>query len=147
MSNEQPADLTQLQRHRLALLELCACFIGEIRRQYLVSRFGIQSASASRDQGIYKGLGPSNIDYDPKGKSYVLGPDFRPVFNSPGAGAVVADAGFWRWYADAAQGVGGEREPVTAHASGSGCAGERDPYDSPGVSTRHRVPLHLQRPH
>ena len=50
----------------------------EIRRQDLVTRFGIQSAAASRDLALYKELAPSNIDYDPKGKSYVLGPDFRP---------------------------------------------------------------------
>jgi len=83
MSNEQPADLTQPQRHRLGFVKLRVRFIGEIRRQYLVSRFAIQSASASRDQATYKGLAPSNIDYDPKGKSYVLGPDFLPVFDFP----------------------------------------------------------------
>lgn len=30
---------------------------------------------------MYKELAPSNIDYDPKGKPYVLGPDIRPVFD------------------------------------------------------------------
>ena len=83
MSNEQLAELTQPQRDRLAFVELRVRFIGEIRRQDLVSRFGIQSAAASRDLALYKELAPGNIDYDSKGKSYVLGPDFRPVFNSP----------------------------------------------------------------
>jgi predicted DNA-binding transcriptional regulator YafY len=81
MSKEQLADLTQPQRDRLALVELRVRFIGEIRRQDLVSRFGIQSAAASRDLALYKDLAPGNIDYDSKGKSYVLGPDFRPVFD------------------------------------------------------------------
>ena len=58
-------------------------FIGEIRRQDLVNRFGIQSAAATRDLGLYKELAPGNIDYDSKGKSYVLEPDFRPVFHFP----------------------------------------------------------------
>jgi hypothetical protein len=83
MSNEQLADLTQPQRDRLAFVELRVRFIGEIRRQDLVTRFGIQSAAASRDLALYKELAPGNIDYDSKGKSYILGPDFRPVFDFP----------------------------------------------------------------
>lgn len=83
MSNELLTDLTQPQRDRLAFVELRVRFIGEIRRQDLVSRFGIQSAAATRDLALYKEMAPGNIDYDAKGKSYVLGPDFRPVFDSP----------------------------------------------------------------
>lgn len=83
MFHHQLADLTQPQRDRLAFVELRVRFIGEIRRQDLVSRFGIQSAAATRDLALYKDLVPGNIDYDPKGKSYVLGPDFRPVFDFP----------------------------------------------------------------
>lgn len=83
MSNEQLSELTQPQRDRLAFVELRVRFIGEIRRQDLVTRFGIQSAAASRDLALYKELAPNNIDYDPKGKSYILGPYFRPVFDFP----------------------------------------------------------------
>ena len=83
MSNEQLADLTQPQRDRLAFVELRVRFIGEIRRQDLVTRFGIQSAAASRDLALYKDLASGNIDYDSKGKSYVLGPSFQPVFDFP----------------------------------------------------------------
>jgi hypothetical protein len=83
MSNEQLADLTQPQRDRLAFVELRVRFIGEIRRQDLVTRFGIQSAAASRDLALYKELAPGNIDYDPRGKSYVLGANFRPFFDFP----------------------------------------------------------------
>lgn len=83
MSKEQLSDLTQTQRDRLAFVELRVRFIGEIRRQDLVSRFGIQSAAATRDLALYKDLAPGNIDYDAKGKSYVLGADFLPVFDFP----------------------------------------------------------------
>lgn len=83
MTSEQLADLTQPQRDRLAFVELRVRFIGEIRRQDLVSRFGIQSAAATRDLALYKDLAPGNIDYDAKGKSYVLGADFQPIFNFP----------------------------------------------------------------
>jgi hypothetical protein len=83
MSNELLTDLTQPQRDRLVFVELRVRFIGEIRRQDLVSRFGIQSAAATRDLALYKELASGNIDYDSKGKSYVLGPDFHPVFDFP----------------------------------------------------------------
>lgn len=81
MTNEHLADLTQPQRDRLAFVELRVRFIGGIRRQDLVSRFGIQSAAASRDLALYKALAPGNIDYDPKAKSYVTGRSFQPLFN------------------------------------------------------------------
>lgn len=83
MPNPQLADFTQPQRDRLAFVELRVRFTGEIRRQDLVTRFGIQSAAASRDLALYKELAPGNIDYDTRGKSYVLGPDFHPLFDFP----------------------------------------------------------------
>ncbi|HHL2449333.1 TPA: WYL domain-containing protein [Pseudomonas aeruginosa] len=83
MSITQLADLTQPQRDRLAFVELRIRFIGEIRRQDLVSRFGIQSAAATRDLALYKEIAPGNIDYDAKAKAYGLGTNFRPVFDFP----------------------------------------------------------------
>jgi hypothetical protein len=83
MLNDQLVDLTQPQRDRLAFVELRVRFTGEIRRQDLVSRFGIQSAAATRDLALYKECAPGNIDYDAKAKSYVLGSEFRPVFAFP----------------------------------------------------------------
>jgi hypothetical protein len=74
--------MTQSQRDRLAFVELRLRFIGEIRRQDLVARFGIQAA-ATRDIGQYKELGPRNLDYDTKSKVYVRGEWFRPVFDFP----------------------------------------------------------------
>ena len=62
MSNKQLDDLPQPQRNRLAFVELRVRFIGDIRRQDLVSRFGIQSAAATRDLAIYKELAPGNIE-------------------------------------------------------------------------------------
>ena len=83
VSNDRLEQLTQPQRDRLAFIELRVRFVGEIRRQDLVARFGIQSAAATRDLALYKELSPGNIDYDPKGKAYILGPDFRTIFNFP----------------------------------------------------------------
>lgn len=81
MLNQQLSDLTQPQRDRLAFVELRIRFIGEIRRQDLVVRFGIQSAAASRDLALYKELAPDNIRYDARGKFYVPGPNFQPFFD------------------------------------------------------------------
>ncbi|WP_323162884.1 WYL domain-containing protein [Stenotrophomonas maltophilia] len=81
MQDEPLSELTQPQRDRLAFVELRLRFIGEIRRQDLMTRFAIQSAAASRDLALYKEMAPGNLDYDPKGKSYVLGPAFHPVFD------------------------------------------------------------------
>jgi hypothetical protein len=83
MSSVQLSEMTQSQRDRLAFVELRLRFIGEIRRQDLVARFGIQAAAATRDLGQYKELGPRNMDYDTKGKVYVRGEWFRPVFDFP----------------------------------------------------------------
>ena len=55
MSNEQLAELTQPQRDRLAFVELRVRFIGEIRRQDLVTRFGIQSAAQAHQAGALAG--------------------------------------------------------------------------------------------
>lgn len=83
MSRVQLSEMTQSQRDRVAFVELRLRFIGEIRRQDLVARFGIQAAAATRDLGQYKELGPRNMDYDTKGKVYVRGEWFRPVFDFP----------------------------------------------------------------
>lgn len=81
MSKDQLAQFSLPQRDRLAFIELRVRFLGDIRRQDLVARFGIQSAAATRDLAIYKDLASGNLDYDPRGKSYVLGANFEPVFD------------------------------------------------------------------
>jgi len=83
MSTDRLQDLGHAQRDRMAYIELRLWFVGEIRRQDLASRFGIQSAAASRDLALYKELAPGNIDYDSKAKTYVLGPNFRAIFDFP----------------------------------------------------------------
>lgn len=80
MSSTQLSEMTQTQRDRLAFIELRLRFLGEIRRQDLVTRFGIQAAAATRDIGQYKDIAPRNLDYDTKGKVYVRSDWFRPVF-------------------------------------------------------------------
>lgn len=80
MSIDELSDLTQPQRDRLAFTELRLRFVGEIRRQDLVTRFGIQSAAATRDIAQYRDLALRNLDYDTKNKVYVRAEWFRPLF-------------------------------------------------------------------
>ena len=80
MTNKPVTELTKAQRDRLAFIEMRLWFLGEIRRQVLIERFGIQSAAATRDLTLYRALAPGNIDYDGKAKVYVTGSRFSPLF-------------------------------------------------------------------
>ena len=77
------ADLTRPQRDRLAFLELRARFIGEIGRQDLVARFGIQTAAASRDLALYRAIAPGNSEYDTKARTYIGAEAYKPIFDFP----------------------------------------------------------------
>jgi len=83
MNAESLAQLPVPQRDRLKHVELRLRFLGEVRRPDLMQRFGIQSAAASRDLALYKDLAPSNIDYDSRGKRYLLGAHFAALFATP----------------------------------------------------------------
>jgi len=78
--SEQLSSLSQSQRDRLAFVELRLWFVGDIRRQDIVDRFGVKSAAASRDLALYKELAPFNIEYDAKAKAYVYQPSFMAIF-------------------------------------------------------------------
>lgn len=80
MNNHMLSELNQAQLDRLRYVELRLRFLGEVQRADLTTRFGIQSAAASRDMALYKDLASDNIDYDRSTKRYVLGTDFRPLF-------------------------------------------------------------------
>ncbi len=77
------SEWAQPQRDRLAFIELRLRFLGEVQRQDLVDRFGVQTAAATRDFSIYKEMAPENMFYDSKGKSYRIGEQFKPCFDFP----------------------------------------------------------------
>lgn len=85
MEVDPTAELPRSQRDRLKHIELRLRFLGEVRRPDLMQRFGIQSAAASRDLALYKELAPENIDYESRGKRYLLGTRFAPLFPVPSA--------------------------------------------------------------
>lgn len=73
--------LSQTQRDRLAFIELKLRFMGSIRRNDLITRFGVQEAAATRDIALYKSLAADNIQYDTKAKTYQIGKSFQPLFD------------------------------------------------------------------
>lgn len=83
MDLESLAHLSLAQKDRLKHIELRLRFLGEVRRPDLMQRFSIQSAAASRDLALYKELAPDNIDYESRGKRYLLGAKFVPLFPVP----------------------------------------------------------------
>ena len=71
---------SQIQRERLAFLELRAFFTGELRRSDIETRFGIKPAASSRDLALYKELAPENLLYDLARRCYRPSANFSPVF-------------------------------------------------------------------
>lgn len=73
--------LSHAQRNRLAYIEQKLWFVGDMRRQDLVDRFGVQTAAATRDLSVYRDLAPGNLTYDGRARIYVLGANFSPLFD------------------------------------------------------------------
>lgn len=72
-------ELTQTQRERLAYVDFCLYFHGEVSRGDLERRFGISVAAASRDLACYRQLAPENMAYDGSEKVYRIEKTFQPV--------------------------------------------------------------------
>jgi WYL domain len=72
--------LSQAQRERLAYIEFRLYFLGEARRQDLIQRFGVAPAAATRDFAQYREIAPSNISFEGKTKSYIVGSECVPIF-------------------------------------------------------------------
>jgi predicted DNA-binding transcriptional regulator YafY len=83
MSKEYESEYPRTQRDRLAYIELRLRFVGDIRRQDIIARFGIQSAAATRDLALYRELAPKNLKYDTKEKVYLYDEGFQPLFAFP----------------------------------------------------------------
>lgn len=73
-------EMAQVQRERLAYLELRVYFTGELGRGDIETRFGVKPAAASRDISAYRKLAATNLVYDKVRRCYRPGPTFKPVF-------------------------------------------------------------------
>lgn len=86
----QLSQVNQTQQERLSHIDFRVCFLGEINRADLVSRFGIKEAAATRDIAAYRDLAPNNLEYDTKAKTYQRSVQFKPLFQYPPAQALAA---------------------------------------------------------
>lgn len=76
-------DLSQLnyaQKERLAFIDFCLQFIGQLARADLVNHFKTGLASCSRDLTLYKELAPANMTLRHETKQYFRTAEFRPLF-------------------------------------------------------------------
>ncbi|GKW38753.1 transcriptional regulator [Pectobacterium carotovorum] len=83
-------DISQTQQERLFHIDFKLRFLGAVKRNDLVSRFGIKEAAATRDIALYKKLAPYNLIYDTKAKTYIGTDQFQPLFHYQGSQALSA---------------------------------------------------------
>ena len=74
------SELTYAQRERLAFIDFCLQFIGQLARADLVNHFKTGLASCSRDLTLYKELAPNNMTLKHETKQYYRTDAFKPVF-------------------------------------------------------------------
>lgn len=74
------AELNYAQRERLAFIDFCLQFIGQLARADLVNHFKTGLASCSRDLTLYKELAPNNMTLKHENKQYYRTNEFKPVF-------------------------------------------------------------------
>jgi Predicted transcriptional regulator len=77
-------------QRRLIFIELRLYWEGRINRGDLVDYFDISVPQASQDLARYEEIAPGNLHYDKTLKTYVAGPNFRPVLTEPTADGYLA---------------------------------------------------------
>jgi len=77
------AELTKSQIERLIFIEFRSYFLGEVKRNDIMERFGVASAAATRDLTLYKNLSNNNIVLEQKSKAYLPVAEFKPIFSHP----------------------------------------------------------------
>ncbi|MEZ8025434.1 WYL domain-containing protein [Vibrio sp. 1F255] len=75
-----PEKLPHAQRERLAFIDFCLTYFGEISRADLIAKFQTGLAAATRDFSTYKELAPDNMELVHQTKLYARKETFVPVF-------------------------------------------------------------------
>lgn len=100
------ADLPRPQRERLAYIDFCLYFLGQLRRLDLAERFETGPSGATRDIAVYRDLAPNNCELEQAQKSYRPLPTFTPLFtHSPRRVLTALSQGF-------GEGLGDEPESL-----------------------------------
>lgn len=78
------ADLSRYphaQRERLAFIDFCLYYFGEVSKTDLLRQFSVGSASCTRDLALYRELAPENLELRHQTKRYHITPSFVPLCN------------------------------------------------------------------
>lgn len=73
--------LNQAQRQRLAYIDFCLQYYGQIGRADLIKRFKTGVAAATRDFSSYRQLAPDNLELVHQTKNYHRKNGFKPLFD------------------------------------------------------------------
>lgn len=73
-------DLPHAQKERLAFIDFCLNYYGEISRADLIARFQTGLAAATRDFTTYKAFAANNLELNHQTKSYHRTDHFFPLF-------------------------------------------------------------------
>ncbi|MFL7009580.1 WYL domain-containing protein [Enterovibrio norvegicus] len=73
-------ELSHAQRERLAFIDFCLTYFGEISRADLIAKFQTGLAAATRDFSAYKELAPDNMELIHQTKLYSRKETFVPIF-------------------------------------------------------------------
>ena len=68
------------QRERLAFIDFCLYYFGEVSKTDLLRQFAVGSASCTRDLALYRELAPENLELRHQTKRYYITPGFAPLF-------------------------------------------------------------------
>jgi hypothetical protein len=75
---------------RLEFIEFRLFWEGHVNRIDVMEQFGLSVNQASSDLNRYIGFAPDNMVYDKSARTYVRGPEFKPVFDKLDAGRYLA---------------------------------------------------------
>ena len=74
-------ELSHGQRQRLAFIDFCLQYFGQISRQDLIGKFATGLAAATRDFALYRELAPSNMKLVHPSRHYQRLPTFNALFH------------------------------------------------------------------
>ena len=74
-------DMNQAQQQRLAFIDFCLQYYGQVGRAELIQRFNTGVAAATRDFSSYRQLAPDNLELKHQTKNYHRKDGFKPLFD------------------------------------------------------------------
>lgn len=81
-SNSRPlSNISHAQRERLAFIDFCLQYFGQVSRADLINHFMTGLASGTRDFTLYKTLAAENLVLVHQTKQYFRTSDFKPLFS------------------------------------------------------------------